>query len=274
MRTMSEIKTEVDALWASRLREAGLLGRSVTSLNAQEKATLDEIVTAVNNHAAGLRESAGGSDESGLIDPPVRVCRWSTRRSVPRRSCSSRSRRTTGRWWISSAMAFRSRRAPPATGRLSSSRLREADRAKDADSDKMPDLRGLGIPLRESSFGAGDEETFYPSPDTQELLQDLFTCLPETLPNGSENLEAAVVKRMLEDLTRGHQLAPVDVAKMKELVVKHQSEIKALRESRDKQGQDFDAVPDPASGREVTDDDRATGLLDLGSGVPTKAAAA
>lgn len=158
----------------------------------------------------------------------------------------------------------------PGDGQAVLSTMREADRAKDADTAELIDL-GDGVPMRESSYGGLDPETpevYVQDQNTLPLLRDLYLCLDEQMGNGSTHLQNEQVKRMIEDVERGHSLSVVQLGAMKTLVAEHADEIKALRES----GQGTSAVPppDPATGRVVTDDDRAAGLLDLGADVPTK----
>jgi hypothetical protein len=281
MRAMSEtqIKTEVDTLWASRLREAHLFGRSAASLTAQEKATLDGIVSEVDRRRATLRESAGGAgaaagDDGGLID--LSGTGLPMAEGVTPAKLAPEPQDDDGKLLDLAGTGVPLAESAPKDGQQLLEKMRESDRASDAETGLI-DVGALGVTMREGSYG-GDEfgtaENYYAGSETLPLLQDLLTCLPVTLDNGTPNLENEQVKVMIEDLGRGHTLSVVAIGKMKDLVVKHAAEIKALRASRDKQGQDYSSVPDPATGRQVTDDDRGTGLLDLsGDGIPTKAAA-
>lgn len=145
--------------------------------------------------------------------------------------------------------------------------MREADRAKDANTGPI-DLAADGVKMREASYGGedGHPAVYVQDANTLPLLKDLYLCVPEQLDNGSINLENEQVKRMIEDVEKGHSLSVVQLGLMKTLVATHADDIKALRQS----GQGTAAVPapDPTGGREVTDDDRAAGLIDLGDGVP------
>lgn len=161
----------------------------------------------------------------------------------------------------------------PTDGQQLLTKMRESDRVKDAESAAMLDLRALGIPVREASYGGVDPETpevYVQDANTLPLLKDLYVCVPEQLDNGSENLENEQVRRLIEDVEKGHALSVVQLGLMKTLVAAHAGDIRALRQS----GQSYTSVPapDPSTGRHVTDDDREAGLLDLGPTVPKAAA--
>ncbi len=258
----ADIKRQGAALFVERMREAGLGGRTLGSLSPTERATFDRAGSDMEKLEAELRENGG----------PLLVLD-----GVPRPDGTT-------------PVVF----DPPDDGKLIAldgvpmvdgydhaaaslefSAMREAQGADDGDSAELIDL-GPHVPrVRESSFGGDDfgtPEIYVEGPDTLALLQDLFTVLPEHLPTGSMNLENEIVKTMIQDVQNGHALAPAALGKLKDMLVKYAPAVKALRASKDKKGQDYAAVPDPSTGRTVTDDDRAAGLLDLGPTVPKAAA--
>ena len=145
------------------------------------------------------------------------------------------------------------------------SAMRESERAAAADDDDDALLVLEGIPLRESSYGGenGTDEIYSEGPELLPLLKDLYTTLPEKLPTGGPNVQNEVVKRMIEDIEKGHPLPAVDLAMVKTLVTEHGDAIKQLRAKTGADRQDYTA-PSPDGGRVVTDADRDTGLLDLG----------
>jgi hypothetical protein len=77
------LKQESDKLWASRLRESGLAGRTYGDLDAREKGQLDDIAAEVEHHKAELRESGGNGD---LIDLSVDGIPTKRADSAPARS--------------------------------------------------------------------------------------------------------------------------------------------------------------------------------------------
>jgi hypothetical protein len=81
------------------------------------------------------------------------------------------------------------------------SKMREAE---EAGSVELIDLgEDVPRPMREGTSG-GDEygtpRVYFEDADTLTDLQDLYSVLPVRLPNGSENLENAIVERMIEDV--------------------------------------------------------------------------
>ena len=90
----------------------------------------------------------------------------------------------------------------------------EAQRAAEAADDGVSPLVLEGVPmLRESSYGGenGTDEIYSEGPELLPPLKDLYTTLPEKLPMGGPNVQNEVVKRMIEDIEKGHPLPAVDL---------------------------------------------------------------
>jgi hypothetical protein len=138
--------------------------------------------------------------------------------------------------------------------------------AEDAGSVELVDLGDdVPRPMREATFGGdayGTDKVYYEDDDTLAELQDLFTVLPVTLPNGSPNLANEIVKAMIADVQHGHPLSPVQIGKFLELRSTHADAIAKLRARSGKGGQDYMDVPNPATAR-LVESARATGLIDL-----------
>jgi hypothetical protein len=148
--------------------------------------------------------------------------------------------------------------------------MREAGREKDGD--ELIELDG--VPLREAVYGAqSGHAVYYEGPELLPALKDLYTVLDESLATtGGPNLANEIVKNAVREVEAGHPLPPATLAKVKDLLAEHADAIAALRAKEGTARQDYMDVPDPAHGRDVTDDDRKAGLLDLGDAVPTVAA--
>lgn len=144
--------------------------------------------------------------------------------------------------------------------------MRESERKAAADDDGAGLLELDGVPMREGTYGVpGGSQTYYEDGQTRQDVSDLYACVPELTPAGSPNLENSKLRGILENVEHGRQMSNVELATVRELLGKYADQVKALRASPDRQGQDLHHVPDAASARVV---DRAEqdgeGLIDLG----------
>jgi hypothetical protein len=131
--------------------------------------------------------------------------------------------------------------------------------------------------MREGTYGGenGTDVVYFEDAQTRQDLADCYAVVPEFAATGSPNLENSQLRGMLEQVERGHQLAPAQLDLLRDLVAKYRPQIEALRASPDRQGQDLMAKPDAANARFVDrPESDGEGLLDLGSAVPMKSVAA
>jgi hypothetical protein len=107
--------------------------------------------------------------------------------------------------------------------------------------------------LREGSYsskvnGASVSVPFTDAETTRDV-HDLYVVLSELHSSGSPNLEIQQARQLIAGLEEGRSLSTVEQALLGRLLARHASEIRALRRSPDKQGQDFAAVPTAGTGR-------------------------
>jgi hypothetical protein len=91
--------------------------------------------------------------------------------------------------------------------------------------------------------------TAFTDGDTIREVADLLVVLGEEHSSGSPNLEIAQIRGMGGDLESGKPLTAVQQALLGKLLAKYGPEIRLLRRSPDRQGQDFLAVPTQGAGR-------------------------
>jgi hypothetical protein len=147
--------------------------------------------------------------------------------------------------------------------------LRESQRAAAAGDDgkSLLDIAGCGVPMREGTYGGenGGDIVYYEDANTRQDVADLYAVVPELTPAGSPNLENSKLRGIQEHIERGQQLAPVEIGVVRELLAKYGDQVKKLRESPDREGQDLHSKPDPGTARVVDRQEQdGEGLIDLG----------
>jgi hypothetical protein len=110
--------------------------------------------------------------------------------------------------------------------------------------------RQLLTRLREGSYALpSGQRVAYTDGDTLKALQLLYRVTPETSDTGSSHLANDQVRAMLTDVQAGKPLSGVQLGQLHVLLARYSSELAALRKSGNRDGQDYSAVPDPATGR-------------------------
>ena len=87
--------------------------------------------------------------------------------------------------------------------------------------------------------------------ETLKALQDLYRVTPETNETGSSHLANDQVRGMLTDVLAGQPLTGVQFGQLHAVLKRYATELAALRAAGNVDGQDYGAVPDPATGRLV-----------------------
>lgn len=113
------------------------------------------------------------------------------------------------------------------------------------------------IALREGSYTNADGSVIaYQDAQTVRDAQDLYAILEEQGPSGSSNLENDQVRGILTALHAG-RLDDAQWGVLRHLTQKYASELKALRASPDRKGQDYSAVTPVGTGRVIKSKDQA-----------------
>jgi hypothetical protein len=141
---------------------------------------------------------------------------------------------------------------PHPDGGLASDGERAFDRLREGE---LLDL-GSDIPKPEkvlglSTYGGvnGSPAVAYETSDTYGLVTDLWRVLPQTLANGTPNLENELVEGIAASMQDGKPLSDAEIGVLRKLLDKYQSEIVALRADPDYQS--YTDTPSPATARLV-----------------------
>lgn len=104
--------------------------------------------------------------------------------------------------------------------------------------------------LREGVLNTADgTKVYYQDDQTLRDALDLYAVTREQHDTGSPNLENDQAREIVHSLQRGGGLSEVQIGKLRQLLAKYAAEIKQLRASPDRHGQDFLDVPDHATAR-------------------------
>ncbi len=276
--TESQVKAKAHDWYLQRLRESGVSGLAqLANLSPHEHAIVARVSLEAQAYEAQLRGGAKmregsrrvrrdmASQETGLIDlgdgvptiasvTPLHVAPLIEAEAPDDRGLLALDGipMVVGYDHAQASAAFESEFEP----------MRES---ADADDDALLDL-GEFVPMREGTYGVdGGPQTYYEDAQTRQDVSDLYACVPELTPAGSPNLENSKLRGILENVEHGRQMSNVELATVRELLDKYADQVKALRASPDREGQDLHHVPDPSQARVV---DRAEqdgeGLIDLG----------
>ncbi len=109
----------------------------------------------------------------------------------------------------------------------------------------------MTTPMREGSYRNADGSRIaYPDRQTVQDARDLYAILQEQAPSGSSNLENDQVRAILSDLLSGQpDLSDAQWGVLKHLTGKYAAQLKALRASPDRRGQDYSKVVPVGTGR-------------------------
>jgi len=268
----AQIKKEAGDLYRQRVREAGLAGRALNTLTVAEEQAVGRALIESERLAAQLRGGVGLLD----LGPHVPIVDGAAPMIGDLAAAGGLEMTPLRESDVADGPLLDLGPGVPVAddavaARATLDRLRESDAVAGVES--LIDLPG--VPMREASFGGenGTPEVLYEDQELRDLVHDLYSILDENRDTGSPSLENSQVLAMVEAVGRNQSLSTVQIGLLKGLLVKYAAPIKALRESPDREGQDYriSSVPDPETARLVTDGDRGAGLLDLGEGVPKKA---
>lgn len=117
--------------------------------------------------------------------------------------------------------------------------------------DEHTDLQTVAR-LREATYGPTGTEIYYEDGDTYRDITDLYTVLKQNRADtGSPSLENGQVESLARTVYENRPLSLVEIGLLAKLKGKYADALAQLRAIPDRDGQDYLAVPDPATARLV-----------------------